>query len=221
MSDSLHKKHMTEEEIKMNFITPDILAAKWDMLRQIRAEYSFTDGKIIVRGKFSARGEKKRADYVLFYNDQTSKIALAVVEAKDNKHGVGDGMQQAINYAILLDAPFAYSANGDGFLEHDMMTGAEREISAGCFPTPDELWSRFKGIKQITEEQEKIISEPYYFETGGNSPRYYQRIAINRCLEAVAKGEKRIFLVMATGTGKTQPASFSCRFCSSLPKKNE
>lgn len=206
MPEALHKKLMSEEEIKMNFITPDILAANWDMLRQIRAEYTFTDGRIIVRGKFTARGEKKRADYVLFYNDQTSKIALAVVEAKDNKHSLGDGMQQAIDYAILLDAPFAYSANGDGFLEHDMMTGLEREIPAGYFPTPDELWSRFKGSKQITEEEEKIISEPYFFETGGNSPRYYQRIAINRCVEAVAKGEKRIFLVMATGTGKTMTA---------------
>ncbi|MFV0590895.1 MAG: EcoAI/FtnUII family type I restriction enzme subunit R [Draconibacterium sp.] len=206
MPDLLHKKHMSEEEIKMNFITPDILAASWDLQRQIRAEYTFTDGRVIVRGKFTARGEKKRADYVLFFNDQTSKIALAVVEAKDNKHSVGAGLQQAIDYAILLDAPFAYSANGDGFIEHDMMTGLEREIPAGSFPTPNALWSRFKGMKHITGEQEKIISEPYYFETGGNSPRYYQRIAINRCVEAVAKGEKRIFLVMATGTGKTMTA---------------
>jgi type I restriction enzyme, R subunit len=206
MSEALHKKHMSEEEIKMNFITPDILSANWDMLRQIRAEYTFTDGRVIVRGKFTARGEKKRADYVLFYNDQTNKIALAVVEAKDNKHSLGDGMQQAIDNAILLDAPFAYSANGDGFMEHDMITGREREVPAGCFPSPEELWSRFKGTKQITEEQEKIISEPYYFETGGYTPRYYQRIAINRCVEAVAKGEKRIFLVMATGTGKTMTA---------------
>lgn len=197
---------MSEEEIKMNFITPDIQAAKWDMLRQIRAEYTFTDGRVIVRGKFTARGEKKRADYVLFYNDQTNKIALAIIEAKDNKHSVGAGMQQAIDYAILLDAPFAYSANGDGYLEHDMKTGLEREIPVGSFPTPDELWNRFKGIKHITAEEEKIISEPYYFETGGNTPRYYQRIAINRCVEAVAKGEKRIFLVMATGTGKTMTA---------------
>lgn len=206
MPDLLHKKHMSEEEIKMNFITPDILAANWDMQRQIRAEYTFTDGRVIVRGKFTARGEKKRADYVLFFNDQTSKIALAVVEAKDNKHSVGAGLQQAIDYAILLDAPFAYSANGDGFIEHDMITGLEREIPTGSFPTPNELWSRFKGIKQITQEEEKIISEPYYFETGGYSPRYYQRNAINRCVEAVAKGEKRIFLVMATGTGKTMTA---------------
>ena len=206
MPDFPHKKHMSEEEIKMNFITPDILSSNWDLLRQIRAEYTFTDGRVIVRGRFTARGEKKRADYVLFYNDQTSKIALAVVEAKDNKHAVGAGLQQAIDYAILLDAPFAYSANGDGFIEHDMMTGKEREILSGSFPTPDELWNRFKGIKHITAEEEKIISEPYYFKTGGYSPRYYQRIAINRCVEAVAKGEKRIFLVMATGTGKTLTA---------------
>lgn len=203
---SLHKKNMSEEEIKMNFITPDILAAKWDMLRQIRAEYTFTDGRVIVRGKFTARGEKKRADYVLFYNDQTNKIILAVVEAKDNKHSVGAGLQQAIDYSILLDAPFAYSANGDGFIEHDMITGKERELKPDCFPSPEELWNRFKGVKKITTEQEKIISQPYYFKTGGYLPRYYQRIAINRCVEAVAKGEKRIFLVMATGTGKTMTA---------------
>lgn len=206
MSDLIHKKHMTEEEIKMNFITPDILQSGWDSLKQIRAEFTFTDGRVIVRGKFTARGEKKRADYVLFYNDQTNKIALAVVEAKDNKHSIGSGMQQAIDYAILLDAPFAYSSNGDGFIEHDMTTGIEREIKPGNFPSPEELWSRFKRVKNITPEQEKIISEPYYFETGGNSPRYYQRIAINRCIEAVAKGNKRIFLVMATGTGKTMTA---------------
>lgn len=206
MSDLLHKKHMSEEEVKMNFITPYILNAGWDMLRQIRAEYTFTDGRVIVRGKFTARGEKKRADYVLYYNDQKDKIALAVIEAKDNKHSVGAGMQQAIDYAIILDAPFAYSSNGDGFIEHDMMNGTEKEISNEQFPSPTELWARYKGIKNITVEQEKIITEPYYYEVGGYSPRYYQRVAINKCVEAVAKGDKRIFLVMATGTGKTMTA---------------
>ena len=206
MSDLLHKKHMSEEEIKMNFITPDILAAGWDMQRQIRAEYTFTDGRVIVRGKFTARGVKKRADYVLYYNDQRDKIVLAVIEAKDNNHSVGSGMQQAIEYALYLDAPFAYSANGDGFIEHDMKNGTEREIPAGKFPTSDELWARYKGEKGITAEQEKYITEPYYFKTKGTVPRYYQRIAINRTVEAVARGDKRIFLVMATGTGKTYTA---------------
>lgn len=206
MSDLLHKKHMSEEEIKMNFITPDILASGWDMQRQIRAEYTFTDGRVIVRGKFTARGLKKRADYVLYYNDQRDKIVLAVIEAKDNNHSVGSGMQQAIEYALYLDAPFAYSANGDGFIEHDMKNGTEREIPTGKFPTSDELWTRYKGERGITADQEKFITEPYYFKTKGITPRYYQRIAINRTVEAVVKGDKRIFLVMATGTGKTYTA---------------
>ena len=203
MSDLLHKKHMSEEEIKMNFITPDILASGWDLQRQIRAEYTFTDGRVIVRGKFTARGQKKRADYVLYYNDQRDKIVLAVIEAKDNNHSVGAGMQQAIEYALYLDAPFAYSANGDGFIEHDIKNGTEREIPTGKFPTSDELWARYKGEKGITAEQEKYITEPYYYKTKGTVPRYYQRIAINRTVEAVARGDKKIFLVMATGTGKT------------------
>ena len=206
MSDLLHKKHMSEEEIKMNFITPDILSSGWDLQRQIRAEYTFTDGRVIVRGKFTARGKKKRADYVLYYNDQRDKIVLAVIEAKDNNHSVGSGMQQAIEYALYLDAPFAYSANGDGFIEHDMKNGIERDIPSGKFPTSSELWTRYKGEKNITSEQERYITEPYYFKTKGIIPRYYQRIAINRTVEAVVKGEKRIFLVMATGTGKTYTA---------------
>jgi len=206
MPDLLHKKHMSEEEIKMNFITPDILASGWDLQRQIRAEYTFTDGRVIVRGKFTARGQKKRADYVLYYNDQRDKIVLAVIEAKDNKHSVGAGMQQAIEYALYLDAPFAYSANGDGFIEHDIKNGIEREIPTGKFPTSDELWARYKGEKGITSDQEKYITEPYYFKTKGIIPRYYQRIAINRTVEAVARGDKKIFLVMATGTGKTYTA---------------
>jgi len=206
MPDLLHKKHMSEEEIKMNFITPDILSSGWDLQRQIRAEYTFTDGRVIVRGKFTARGKKKRADYVLYYNDQRDKIVLAVIEAKDNNHSVGSGMQQAIEYALYLDAPFAYSANGDGFIEHDMKNGIERDIPSGKFPTSSELWTRYKGEKNITSEQERYITEPYYFKTKGIIPRYYQRIAINRTVEAVVKGEKRIFLVMATGTGKTYTA---------------
>ena len=206
MPDLLHKKHMSEEEIKMNFITPDILSSGWDLQRQIRAEYTFTDGRVIVRGKFTARGKKKRADYVLYYNDQRDKIVLAVIEAKDNNHSVGSGMQQAIEYALYLDAPFAYSANGDGFIEHDMKNGIERDIPSGKFPTSSELWTRYKGEKNITSEQERYITEPYYFKTKGIIPRYYQRIAINRTVEAVVKGDKRIFLVMATGTGKTYTA---------------
>lgn len=194
---------MSEEEIKMNFITPDILSSGWDLRKQIRAEYTFTDGRVIVRGKFTARGKKKRADYVLYHNELKDKIILAVVEAKDNKHYVGAGMQQAIEYAITLDAPFAYSANGDGFIEHNMKTGAEREIQNGSFPSPEVLWEAFKKENNITPAQEKCITEPYFFKTRGSVPRYYQRVAVNRTIEAVARGDKRLFLVMATGTGKT------------------
>lgn len=206
MGNTLHKKQMTEEEIKMNFITPDIEAAGWDKLRQIRAEYTFTDGRVIVRGHITARGKRKRADYVLFQNDQGGKIPLAIIEAKDNKNSLGAGMQQAIEYALILDVPFAYSSNGDGFLERDMFTGKEREIAPGNFPTPDELWMRYLAAKGFGKEEEKLITEPYHYETGMYTPRYYQRIAINKIVEAVARGEKRIFLVMATGTGKTMTA---------------
>lgn len=194
---------MSEEEIKMNFITPDIISSGWDLRKQIRAEYTFTDGRVIVRGKFTARGKKKRADYVLYHNELKDKIILAVVEAKDNKHSVGAGMQQAIEYAITLDAPFAYSSNGDGFIEHNMKTGAEREFQNGSFPSPEVLWEAFKEEKNITPAQEKFITEPYFFKTHGSVPRYYQRVAVNRTIEAVARGDKRLFLVMATGTGKT------------------
>ena len=177
--------------------------AGWDIKRQIREEVTFTDGRIIVRGNVTTRGKRKRADYILYYK---SNLPIAVVEAKDNKHSIGDGMQQAINYADILDLQFAYSSNGDGFIEHDMKSGTEREISLEEFPSPEELWNRYKGIKKITPEQEKIITEPYYFAQGDKTPRYYQRIAVNRTIEAIVKGKNRILLVMATGTGKTYTA---------------
>ena len=158
------------------------------------------DGRVIVRGNVTTKGKKKRADYILYYKPN---LPIAVIEAKDNKRSVGDGMQQAINYADILDLPFAYSSNGDGFIEHDMKAGTEREISLEEFPSPEELWDRYKSIKEITPEQEKIITEPYYFQNGSKTPRYYQRIAVNRTVEAIAKGQNRILLVMATGTGKT------------------
>jgi type I restriction enzyme R subunit len=156
-----------------------------------------------VRGNLTARGKKKRADYILLYKPN---IPIALIEAKDNKHSVGAGMQQAINYAEILDIPFVYSSNGDEFLEHDIKNGTERELPLDSFPTPDELWARFKNNKQIDEKQEQLILEPYYFRIGDKTPRYYQRIAINRTVEAVAKGQNRFLLVMATGTGKTYTA---------------
>ena len=199
----MNKKDMSERDICTKYITPALVKAGWDIKRQIREEVTFTDGRIIVRGNVTTRGKRKRVDYILYYK---SNLPIAVVEAKDNKHSIGDGMQQAINYADILDLQFAYSSNGDGFIEHDMKSGTEREISLEEFPSPEELWNRYKGIKKITPEQEKIITEPYYFAQGDKTPRYYQRIAVNRTIEAIVKGKNRILLVMATGTGKTYTA---------------
>lgn len=199
----MDKKTMSERDICTKFITPAIEQAGWDIKRQVREEVTFTDGRVIVRGNLTARGKKKRADYILYHQ---ANLPIAIVEAKDNHHSIGSGMQQAINYGDILDVPFVYSSNGDGFIEHDMLTGKERELSIDAFPSPGELWERYKGEKDITVEQEEIIEEPYYFSMGEKSPRYYQVNAINRTIEAVAKGQDRILLVMATGTGKTYTA---------------
>ena len=202
MEDLMKKYEMTEEDIKFQFITPAIETAGWDKLKQIKMEYNFTDGRVIVRGDATARGKRKRADYILYYR---SNLPLAVVEAKDNRHSIGDGMQQGIMYAQCLDVPFVYSSNGDGFLEHDMISGKEREIKLDEFPSPEELWNRYKNNTSMTEDQEELITEPYYSQID-KTPRYYQRIAINRTIEAIARGQNRILLVMATGTGKTYTA---------------
>lgn len=201
---NLMKKHeMTEEDIKLQFITPAVEKAGWDKSKQIKMEYNFTDGRVIVRGNTTARGARKRTDYLLYYKPN---LPIAIIEAKDNNHNLGDGMQQGIEYAEVLDIPFVYSSNGDGFLEHDMKSGTERELSLDQFPSPDDLWQRYIGDENITPDQEKLITEPYYFQPGDKTPRYYQRIAINRTIDAVARGQKRILLVMATGTGKTYTA---------------
>lgn len=197
---SFDKKILSEEDIKMKYITPAIEKSGWDIKKQVRAEYTFTDGRVIVRGNLTSRGKKKRADYLLFYKPN---LPIAIIEAKDNKKTIGAGMQQGIEYAEILDVPFAYSSNGDGFIEHDMKNGTEREISLDKFPSPEELWNRYKEEKNITNEQEEIITESYFFAKGDKQPRYYQRNAINRTIEAIAKGQDRILLVMATGTGKT------------------
>ena len=199
----MNKKDMSERDICTKYITPALVNAGWDIKKQIREEVTFTDGRVIVRGNITTRGKRKRADYILYYK---SNFPIAVVEAKDNNHSIGAGMQQAINYADILDIQFAYSSNGDGFIEHDLKKGTEREISLDEFPTPNELWERYKETNDITPEQEKIITEQYHFTLGDKTPRYYQRIAINRTVEAVAKGQARILLVMATGTGKTYTA---------------
>ncbi|HOA40636.1 MAG TPA: DEAD/DEAH box helicase family protein [Halanaerobiales bacterium] len=200
---SINKKAMSEEDIKMKYITPAIKKAGWDIKAQVRAEYTFTDGRIIVRGNLVARGRRKRADYLLSYKPN---MPLAIIEAKDNKKPMGAGIQQGLEYAEILDIPFIYSSNGDGFIEHDRFTGKERELSLDEFPGPNELWERYKKGKGIQPHEEKIIEEDYFFDMSGKSPRYYQRVAINRAIEAIAKGQDRILLVMATGTGKTYTA---------------
>lgn len=200
----MSKKDLSEQDICLRFITPALESSGWDKMKQIRTEYTFTDGQIIVRGNISTRGKRKRADYLLSYK---LNIPLAVVEAKDNNHFLGDGMQQAIEYAKMLDIPFAYCSNGDAFIEHDMESGNERELSLEEFPSPEDLWNKYKFYKNIdTKEQEDIVTEPYHFASGDKSPRYYQRVVVNRVIEAIVKGRNRLLLVMATGTGKTYTA---------------
>lgn len=200
MNGQISIKDLTEEDIKVKYITPAIQKSNWDIQTQMRCEYYYTSGKINVRENVASRGKGKKVDYLLSYK---SNIPIAIVEAKDNNVTVSHGIQQAMDYALDLDIPFAYSSNGTGFYEHDMITGIEKEISMEEFPTPEELWNRYIQEKELTEEQLKVITEPYYFMSAYKTPRYYQRIAINKTIEAVAKGQNRILLVMATGTGKT------------------
>lgn len=205
MDKILNKKQMTEEDIKFHYITPSI-TSKWNK-DKITMETQITDGKINIRGNLRFRENPKKADYILYLNNNNP---IAIVEAKDNRKSVSYGLQQAMEYAKMLDLPFAYSSNGDGFIEHDFLTGKEREFSMSEFPSEEELISRFKREKNnnegITEEEEKLIDQPYYSSQNTFPPRYYQRIAINRTLEEIAKGRDRLLLVMATGTGKTYTA---------------
>jgi type I restriction enzyme R subunit len=201
----MNKKDLSERDICTKFITPAVKSAGWDDMTQVREEVSFTNGRIIVRGKLITRGKAKRADYILYYKPN---IPIAVIEAKDNNFSVGDGIQQALGYAATLDVPFAFSSNGDGFLFHDRTgTSPETEVNLALdvFPSPAALWSRYCAWKGLTAQAEKIVVQEY-FDDGGKEPRYYQRIAINRTIEAIAKGQNRILLVMATGTGKTYTA---------------
>ncbi len=205
----MNKKSLTEADIRTKFITPALLGPngdKWNVMTQIREEAYFTKGRVIVRGKTVKRGEAKKADYLLYYKPN---LPLAVIEGKDNNHAVGAGMQQALEYAEILDIPFAYSSNGDAFLEHDRTaTGGTvtREIPLDQFPTPDELWARYRKAKGYTAEQETVAMQDYFDDGSGRVPHYYQTIAINRTVDAIASGQKRILLVMATGTGKTYTA---------------
>jgi type I restriction enzyme, R subunit len=201
------KKSLSERDICTKYITPAITAAGWDLHTQIREEVSFTKGRVIVRGKLHTRGLQKRADYILYYK---SNIPVAVIEAKENGRSVGSGMQQALNYAETLGVPFVFSSNGDAFLMHDRTGFAdkvEQELTLDSFPSPTELWQRYCQWKGLdTKEARHTVEMPYYDDGSWRTPRYYQANAINNTVEAVAKGQQRILLVMATGTGKTYTA---------------
>ena len=197
----LQKKDMTEEDIKLQYITPAV-TSKWER-KKITMETQITDGKINLKGNLAVREKGKRADYLLYLSPNNP---IAVIEAKDNKHQISEGLQQAMDYAKMLDLPFAYSSNGDGFAEHDFLTGAERQFGMDEFPTEAELWERFKQESGFTPAQEQVMNQPYYSSQSTYPPRYYQRKAINRTVDAIARGQKRLLLVMATGTGKTYTA---------------
>ena len=202
----MNKKQMSEQDIRTKYITPAILAAGWDRDLQIREEVSFTKGKITVRRKIVKRGEQKRADYILYWKPN---IPLAIVEAKDNNHNIADGMEQALNYAEILDILFVFTSNGDGFSFYDKTAehNVQIELALDQFPSPEDLWARYKKFKGITEASEKVVAQDYYYNPNDDrKPRYYQCNAINRAVEAVASGQNRLLLTMATGTGKTYTA---------------
>ena len=195
------KQNMTEEDIKLQYITP-ALTSKWER-QKITMETQITDGKISLKGNLAVRQPGKRVDYLLYLS---ANNPIAVVEAKDNNHQVSAGLQQAMDYAKMLDLPFAFSSNGDGFAEHDFLTGAERQFRMDEFPTEAELSDRYKRESGLTPAQEAAMAQPYFSSQATYPPRYYQRIAINRTIDAIARGQKRLLLVMATGTGKTYTA---------------
>lgn len=195
----------TERDVSTRLVVPALETAGWNLSRQVREEYPLTAGRIIVRGNMSARGNRRRADFVLFHGNNQP---IAVIEAKSDRLSVGAGMQQALEYAAMLDVPFAFSTNGNGFLFHDRTnpTQLETELGMDEFPSPDALWSAYRKWKSISPEAERVIAQPYHQSNGDREPRYYQVTAINRAVEAVANGDERILLVMATGTGKTYTA---------------
>ena len=200
------KRTLTERDICTKFILPAVKRAGWDEMLQIREEVYFTKGRIIVRGKLVTRGQAKKADFVLYYKPN---IPIALIEAKDNNHSVGDGMQQGLDYAATLDIPFVFSSNGDGFVFHDR-TGQsatiETNLGLDAFPSPADLWARYRAWKGLDAEAEQIVLQDYFDDGSGKAPRYYQVNAVNAAIEAIAKGHDRVLLVMATGTGKTYTA---------------
>lgn len=202
-----NKKDLSERDICTKYINPALERAGWDMHKQVREEVSFTDGRIYVKGNLSVRGKRKRADYILYYKPN---IPIAIIEAKENTYSIKSGIQQGLDYAAILDIPSVFSSNGDGFYEHDRTCSnetIERELPLDQFPSPEELWQRYKRYKGIkTVEAERITVQDYFFDGTCRSPRYYQQIAINRSIEAIAKDQQRLLLTMATGTGKTYTA---------------
>lgn len=199
----MDKKQLTERDICTKFVVPALQSAGWDIQQQILEQYYFTDGPVVVRGKTVKRGIRKFADFLLSYRPN---MPLAVIEAKDNTHSVGSGMQQALDYAKTLDIPFVFSTNGDGFLFHNRMATngpIETELSLDQFPSPEQLWQQYCEAKKITPAMAPVVTQPYYSDGSGRRPRYYQTIAINRVVNAISQGQKRALLVMATGTGKT------------------
>lgn len=205
MNTILDKKQMTEEDIKLHYITPAIQTS-WG-LERITMETRITDGRINLRGNLVARGTPKKADYVLYL---APNKPIAIVEAKDNNHSVSYGLQQAKTYAAMMDIPFTYSSNGDGFQEYDFLTGEERTLPLDGFPSPEELTARWESETNngngVSVNEKRVIHQPYYSSQSTYPPRYYQQNAVNRTVEAVARGQERILLVMATGTGKTYTA---------------
>jgi type I restriction enzyme R subunit len=202
----MNKKDLSERDICTKFITPAVTQAGWDPMLQVREEVGFTKGRIIVRGKLVTRGKAKRADYVLYYKPN---LPIALIEAKDNTHAVGDGIQQGLEYAETLEIPFVFASNGDGFVFHDrtgMAPTKEVTLTLGQFPSPADLWARYSAWKSLTPEVEQIVLQDYFDDGSGKTPRYYQVNAVNAAIEAIAKGQDRILLVMATGTGKTYTA---------------
>jgi type I restriction enzyme R subunit len=200
----MDKRTLSERDICTKFITPALRRAGWDEILQIREEVTFTKGRIIVRGKLVTRGMAKRADYILYYKPN---IPLALIEAKDNTHAVGDGLQQGLDYAATLDIPFVFSSNGDGFVLHDR-TGTSEAVETtfglGAFPSPTELWARYRAWKGLDPEAEKVVLQDYYHDRSDKAPRYYQVNAVNAAIEAIAKGQDRVLEVVPirwTGIG--------------------
>lgn len=201
--ETINKKILSERDICTKYITPAIVKSGWNLFNQIQEEVTFTKGRVMVKGRIWSRGESKRTDFLLSYKPN---IPVAIIEAKDNNHGIGDGMQQALVYAEMMDVPFVYSTNGDAFIEHDRTAKSgqiERELTIDAFPSPEELWRRYCAWKGIDETNKQIVTQDYYTDSSGKIPRYYQLVAINRTIEAIVRGQNRILLVMATGTGKT------------------